>query len=380
MRFNLKLLVAFLPLTAGSPLNLYEYSKRANDTSGVSVSLEDTITAPAPAAASFEDHEFHQRRAAKTTSTCPAKSKDTKKTKSKAGRWLAGLIRRNGDYGSLSVPTTANPLDEWATQIYKTENKEVHIDFNTNNQLKPTSLFQQFGDTQLYMTLTGLYGCTAVVVTSHCGAYMAHFWQNAMDDTGYKVNRDAFIAAVTDPLKGILNEAAEQDANKDIKPKDRQALVPDADFVSLKAHQDCLHTNMGAKAFVFTPSGTKDGTKLKNPDTAAALRAVIADITGLPLNDVETYTYKTPGETRAKAKTNGEGKVLLTYSPNTKAATSDHAYQVHVKKVENPDVTMAVGDTWTGDANQCHCEDQPLTVKGKDRKGKDRKCCKCVIQ
>lgn len=212
MRFNLKLLVAFLPLIAGSPLNLYEYSKRANDTSGVSVSLEDTITAPATAAASFEDHEFHQRRAAKTT--CPTKSKDTKKTKSKAGRWLSGLIRRNGDYGSLSVPTTANPLDEWATQIYKTENKEVHVDFTTEKQLKPTSLFQQFGDTQLYMTLTGLYGCTGVVVTSYCGAYMAHFWQDAMSDVEFKRTKDTFAAAVADPLKGILNKAAEEDANK----------------------------------------------------------------------------------------------------------------------------------------------------------------------
>lgn len=136
---------------------------------------------------------------------------------------------------------------------------------------------------------------------------------------------------------------------------------------------------MGVKAFVFTPISNKDATKLESPSTAAALRAVIADITGLPLNDVETYTYKTPGETKAKAKTNGEGKVLLTYSPNTGAATSDHAYQVHVKKLETPDVTMAVGDTWTGDANQCHCADQPLLVKGQESvKGKDRKCCKCM--
>lgn len=200
MRFNLKLLVAFLPLIAGSPLNLYENSKRTNDTSGVSVSLEDTSTAPATAVASFEDHEFHQRRAAKTT--CPVESKGTKSSKSKAGRWLSGLIRRNGDYGSLSVPTTANPLDQWATQIYKTENKEVHIDFTTIRQLKPTSLFQQFGDSDLYMTLTGLYGCTAVVVTSHCGAYMAHFWQDTMSDGEYERTKNTFIAAVADPLKG----------------------------------------------------------------------------------------------------------------------------------------------------------------------------------
>lgn len=373
MRFNLRLLVAFLPLTTGSPLNLYENSKRANDTSGVSASL-DTITAPATTAASFEDYEFHKRKAAKNT--CPAKSKSTKSAKSKAGRWLSGLIRRDGDYGSLSVPTTANPLDEWATQIYKTENQEVHVDFTTEQQLKPTSLFQQFGDTQLYMTLTGLYGCTGVVVTSHCGAYMAHFWQDAMNDDEYnKRTKNTFIAAVADALKGIQNKVAQTEANKAFAEEDRQVLIPDADFVSLSAHRDCLHTNMGAKAFVFTPSGTKDGTKLKNPATVEALKAVIADITGLAVKDIETYTYKTPGETKAKAKTNGEGKVLLTYSPNTGAATSDHAYQVHVKKLETPDVTMAVGDTWTGDANQCHCEDQPLLVKGKDRK-----CSKCIIQ
>lgn len=372
MRFNLKLLVTFLPLIAGSPLNLYENSKRANDTSGVSVSLGDTTTAPATAAASFEDYELHQRRAAKNT--CPSNSKGSKSAKSKAGRWLSGLIRRNGDYGSLSVPTTANPLDEWATQIYKTENKEVHIDFNTNYQLKPTSLFQKFGDTQLYMTLTGLYGCTGVVVTSYCGAYMAHFWQDAMNDAAYKADENAFIAAVADPLKGILNKAAEKDANEDIKKKHRQKLVPDADFVSLSAHTDCLHNNMGAKAFVFTPSGNKDGTTQKNPDTAAALRAVIADITGLPLDDVQTYTYKTPGEAKAKAKTNGEGKIMLTYSPNTGAATFERAYQVHVKKIENPDITMAVGDTWTGDAYQCTCGAKPMLVKKHDRD-----CCKCTI-
>lgn len=378
MRFNLNLLIAFLPLIAGSPLNLYENSKRANDTSGVSVSLEDTITAPATAAASFGDYELHQRRAAKNT--CPAKSKGAKSTKSKAGRWLSGLIRRNGDYGSLSVPTTANPLDQWATQIYKTENKEVHIDFNTNSGFKPTSLFQKFGDSDLYMTLTGLYGCTGVVVTSYCGAYMAHFWQSAMNEVAYngdtskkiKANKDAFLAAVEDPLKGIQNKAAEKDANS--KVQFPQKLAPDADFVSLKAHQECLHKNMGAKAFVYTPADNDDATVLESPSTVAALRAVIAEITGLSLDDVVTYTYKTPGETKAKAKTNGEGKVLLTYSPNTGAADSDHAYQVHVKKLESPDVTMAVGDTWTGDANQCKCGNQPLLVKKHDRG-----CCKCVI-
>lgn len=370
MRFNLTLLVAFLPLIAGSPLNLYANSKRANDNSGVSVSLEDTITAPATAAASIEDHKFHQRRAAKNT--CPAKSKGAKSAKSKAGRWLSGLIRRNGDYGSLSVPTTANPLDEWATQIYKTENKEVHIDFTTTLQLKPTSLFQQFGDSNLYMTLTGLYGCTGVVVTSHCGAYMAHFWQDAMSEREYGRTKNTFIAAVADPLKGIQNNAAQKAANEAIPKNGRQVLVPDADFVSLGAHRDCLHTNMGAKAFIYTPISNKDATKLESPSTVAALQAVIADITGLPVDEVEVVTYKTPGETKAKAKTNGEGKVLLTYSPNTGAATSDHAYQVHVKKLENPDVTMAVGDTWTGDVNQCHCEDQALLVKGKDRG-----CCRC---
>lgn len=376
MRFNLNLLVAFLPLIAGSPLNLYESSKRANDTSGVSVSLEDTITAPATSAASFEDYELHQRRAAKNT--CPAKSKGAKSAKSKAGRWLSGLIRRNGDYGSLSVPTTANPLDEWATQIYKTENKEVHIDFDTDSDLKPTSLFQKFGDSDLYMTLTGLYGCTGVVVTSYCGAYMAHFWQSTMSEEVYNgnkakkisANKDVFLAAVADPLKGIRNKAAEEDANKKIQWP--QALAPDADFVSLSAHKDCLHKNMGAKAFVFTPADNNDATVLESPSTVAALREVLAGITGLSLDDVVTYKYKTPGETKAKAKTNGEGKVLLTYSPNTGAATSDHAYQVHVKKLDNPDVTMAVGDTWTGDSSQCECGAKPMLVKKHDPG-----CCPC---
>lgn len=384
MRVNLNLLVAFLPLIAGSPLNLYENPK-TNDASGVSVSLEDTITAPI--AAAVEGHEVLQSRAtkAKTTKgqgTCPAKStKGTKGAKSKATRWLSGLTRRNGEYGTLSIPTTANPIDKWATDIYKAgdRNREVYIDFESSKpHMKPTSGFEDHGDSPFYMTLTGLYGCTGLVVTSNCGSYMAHFWQYSMDDDAYngrggytKDAKNTFIAAVSDPIRGILNKAADHDANKGMQFK--QAMAPNPDFISLTSHADCLNTDMGVKAFIFTPQKGNNPAELLNPDTVDALKAVVSDITKLPVAQIPTHTYKVIGETQARGKTNGDGKIMLTYSPDTGATPYERAYQVHVKKTDKPDVTMAVGDTWTGDAKKCTCKGEPLKVKQHEVK-----CCPCM--
>lgn len=290
--------------------------------------------------------------------------------KSQGDRGYSELVSRNSNanYGSLSVPTAAEPLDEWATAIYATtnKNKEVHVDFDTEQDYKPTSLFQQFGDSEFYMTLTGLYGCTSVVVTSYCGAYMSHFWSPVMDDDFYKIDKNLFIAGAGDALQGVRNKAAEADANKNKKPV---ALIPNSDFISLSAHKTCLSANMGAKAFIFTPTSSSDA-KAENPNTVGALQKIVADLTGLASKDVAIHTYKTPGETTAKAKTNGKGKVLLTYSPDTKATGQEHAYQVHVSKMDSPSTTMALGDTWTGDANKCTCASSPLKVKKHDKS-----CC-----
>lgn len=283
----------------------------------------------------------------------------------------SGLASRNSDanYGSLSVPTTAEPLDKWATSIYaKTDKtKEVYVDFNTEQEYKPTSLFQRFGDSEFYMTLTGLYGCTSVVVTSYCGAYMSHFWSPVMNDKVYESDKNVFIAGAADALQGVRNKAAEAAANKNKAPA---ALIPNSDFISLKAHETCLSAPMGAKAFIFTPISSSDAPKAKDPKTVGALQAIVADLTGLTSKDVAIHTYQTPGETTAKAKNNGKGKVLLTYSPNTKATGQEHAYQVHVSKMDSPSTTMALGDTWTGDANKCTCASSPLKVKKHDKS-----CC-----
>lgn len=123
------------------------------------------------------------------------------------------------------------------------------------------------------------------------------------------------------------------------------------------------------KDFIFTPSSS-DGSKAQNPNTVGALQAIVADLTGLTSKDIAIHIYKTPGETTAKAKTNGKGKVLLTYSPDTKASGQEHAYQVHVTKTDNPGTTMALGDTWTGDAHKCTCVSSPLKVKKHDKS-----CC-----
>lgn len=358
MRCTLALLFAALPLVYGSPVD--PQARWENGASALQVRHDgNEVEAAAP--------HVHLPRAAaaksSSSSTCPATTKGKTSTKTKATRWLSGLVRRATDYGSLSVPTTANPLDKWATSIYgqTAKNKEVPMDFITADEIKPTALFEKFADEQFYMTLTGLYGCTSVVVTSYCGAYIAHFWQAVMDDTAYKVDKNTFIAGAADALKNIKNKKAQALANQGKQWK--TWMAPADDFVSLEAHKACLAKDMGAKAFVFTPATSADHAKAKNPDTADALKAIVADITGLATADIPTHLYVSPGETKARAKTNGEGKVLLTYDPNTKAANQEHAYQVHVKKADTPGTTMALGDTWHGDANQCTCPGKPLLVK-----------------
>lgn len=380
MRCAIALLFAALPLVYGSPVDVqarWENSNGAFVLRGAHDGNEvDTV--PILAHRGHEKHHVYMPRASASKgskgSTCPATTKSKTSTKEKTTRWLSGLVRRNTDYGSLSVPTAAEPLDRWATAIYTqgTENKEVHVDFETDLKPKPTALFEKFADKEFYMTLTGLYGCTSVVVTSYCGAYIAHFWEAVMNDAQYRVDGNSFIAGAADALKNIQNKKAEAAANKNAQFK--QAMAPDANFVSLEAHKACLSKDMGAKAFVFTTAKGVNDVRPKNPETTEALKEIIAELTGLTTSEILTHLYVSPGMAKARAKTNGEGKVLLTYSPNTKATNQEHAYQVHVKKTDTPGTTMALGDTWHGDANQCACPGLPLLVK------KHNKSCCCAIQ
>lgn len=43
------------------------------------------------------------------------------------------------------------------------------------------------------------------------------------------------------------------------------------------------------------------------PSGVGALQAIVADVTGVTSKDIAIHTYKTPGETTAKAKINGKG-------------------------------------------------------------------------
>lgn len=387
MRFtgHVAFLLALSPLIAGSPLDFRHDQKEASHNLGLS---SPPKAADPEGALRHEDYELYSSaandiRADGRSRTCPASSKGSARAQSSLTRWVSSLVRRTDDFGSLSIPTKGKPIEKWAAEIYESsnQNREVFIDFDTHMMIRATSRFEKFGDEQFYMTLTGLYGCTGVIVTSYCGAYMAHFWEKAMDEDTYKgnpaagkkANKNAFLASVADPLEGIRNKAAEQAANAAIVWE--QAMLPDKDFVSLSAHKTCLSKAMGAKAFIFTPLSSADATKLKNPTTAAALKSVIADITDLAPADIATHSYKVVGEATARARDNAVGKVLLSYSPDTKASPRERAYQVHVKKADAPEVTMVLGDTWTGDASQCTCPDSPLKVREHDRS-----CCKCGVQ
>ena len=49
----------------------------------------------------------------------------------------------------------------------------------------PTSRYDAFGDTAFSAGTNGLFGCTAVVITSRSGVWTSHFWQNVGFFLGY---------------------------------------------------------------------------------------------------------------------------------------------------------------------------------------------------
>lgn len=88
--------------------------------------------------------------------------------------------------------------------------KSVAINFDKSDKNKnPTSLFQEFGNEEFYMTVSSLFGCTAVVAVSECGAYIVHFWETVMDDEDYARDTGMSVAGAEDALKGIKTTEAE---------------------------------------------------------------------------------------------------------------------------------------------------------------------------
>lgn len=57
------------------------------------------------------------------------------------------------------------------------EHKESSVDIYAFPDSRPTYNFITFGKEVQTLTVTGLYGCTAVIVISRTGAWMGHFYE-----------------------------------------------------------------------------------------------------------------------------------------------------------------------------------------------------------
>jgi hypothetical protein len=366
------------------------------------------------AASSKASYSKASSRSSSSATPTPSSSKAAEpiacavpKVLSKSGgstrRWLSEFVRRLGQPSQLGRPTTTTvaALREWTRRLYQSGNpRQVSVNFDRPEDaedLKATSRFESFGDDPFYMTLTEIYGCTGLVVTSQCGAYIAHFWQNAVADVensrALRPGKEILQVAVTETLNGGRNLglesalSAKEKANRDktTHPEGQTyqtlKLVPDAgNFVGLSQHKDCFSKDKGAKAAVFSVG---DGSGPKYPMTSRIIADEVSKITKIARTDIRIYGYAKKADRFAKSPEEPYGKILLTYSPKTGTSNAEHGYEVYAAMTKESDTTLALDDSWTTNPQTCQCNAQTLRDVTKNPKPtydqKQRECPGCCL-
>ncbi|KAH6879204.1 hypothetical protein BKA58DRAFT_453453 [Alternaria rosae] len=128
--------------------------------------------------------------------SCPAKrARAARATSDLKSSPRAIPATADSKWGFLNKPSQGG-LDAFVKDFIAT--KPFLADLENLDKTSPsTSIFLEFKDGAFMAGVRGLYGCTSVVLTSHCGMFMSHHWERWWKT---KESTEEFEKAVINPL------------------------------------------------------------------------------------------------------------------------------------------------------------------------------------
>lgn len=181
--------------------------------------------------------------------------------------------------------------------VEQTESAEqqVIIDTGAEDNIN-TALFSQLGPDPVNIGLSGLCGCSGLIVMSEAAVYFAHYFEDLSFDSGDAAFPADFQGQVIDFLNNGLQDQ------------------PDVQN-SLAANAASFAGQPGASAFIMTPL-KEEGTGPEYPDQISQLSNTVAQIIGITPT---VLIYDPLDCTSAQLGTDARGAALYQYDPANQA-------------------------------------------------------------
>ena len=181
--------------------------------------------------------------------------------------------------------------------------QQVIIDTGDEDNIK-TALFSVLGADPINIGLSGLCGCSGLIVMSEAAVYFAHYFEDLSFDSGDVEFPADFQSQVIDFLNnGLTDQPAVQ--------------------ISLAANAASFQNQAGASAFIMTPL-KEGGTGPEYPDQIAQLSTTVAQITGLTPT---VLIYDPLDCTSEELLTDARGAALYQYDPVNQAVAPQKGFR-----------------------------------------------------
>lgn len=231
---------------------------------------------------------------------CRARSEDDAVAKIKRfAEPLSTLSKR-----ALPVfPDDTDGQNEFMVEQTDDAEQQVIIDTGDADNIN-TALFSELGADPINIGLSGLCGCSGLIVMSENAVYFAHFFEDLSFDSGDEEFPADFQGLVIDFLNNGLDDQPEVQN-------------------SLAANAAAFQGQAGASAFIMTPL-KEGGTGPEYADQISQLSATVAQITGL----TPTVLIYDPVDCNSdELGTDARGAALYQYDPVNQATAPQKGFR-----------------------------------------------------